>query len=49
MSRISKGVIRETAIIDHIDDDTMNNHVDNLQWSTPVKNQKHRKKQRNGV
>jgi hypothetical protein len=44
-----KEFIRETAIIDHKDDDTANNHVDNLEWSTPIKNSKHRKKQRTGV
>ena len=45
----AKDFIRETAIIDHKDDDTANNHVDNLEWSTPIKNSKHRKKQRTGV
>jgi len=45
----AKEFIRETAIIDHKDDDTRNNHVDNLEWSTPKDNSKYRKKQRNGV
>lgn len=30
--------VRETALIDHIDDDPTNNHVDNLRWVTPREN-----------
>ena len=30
--------VRETAFIDHIDDDPTNNHVDNLRWVTPREN-----------
>ena len=36
--------MRESAIIDHIDSDTRNNHVDNLRWTTPKGNSPHRKK-----
>lgn len=37
--------VRDTAIIDHIDDDPTNNHVDNLRWVVPKENSHHRKKQ----
>ena len=40
----AKQWIRDTAIIDHIDDDPTNNHVDNLRWVVPKDNQSHRKK-----
>ena len=40
----AKQFMRDTAIIDHIDSDTRNNHVDNLRWSTPKDNQFSRKK-----
>ena len=30
--------VRETAYIDHIDDDPTNNHIDNLRWVTPRQN-----------
>ena len=40
----AKQFIRECAIIDHIDSDTRNNHVDNLRWTTPIGNQFQRKK-----
>lgn len=36
--------IKDTAIIDHIDDNPENNHVDNLRWVTPKQNCVHRKK-----
>lgn len=35
---------RETALIDHIDNDPTNNHVDNLRWVTPKENNVFRKK-----
>ena len=41
----AKQWIRESAIIDHIDGDTFNNHVDNLRWVTPKENSHHRKAQ----
>ena len=40
----AKQFMRESAIIDHIDSDTRNNHVDNLQWTTPKDNNPSRKK-----
>ncbi len=40
----AKQFIRDAAIIDHIDSDTRNNHVDNLEWTTPKDNQFSRKK-----
>ena len=36
--------VRDTALIDHIDDDPSNNHVDNLRWIIPKDNQADRKK-----
>ena len=33
----------ENMLIDHIDDDITNNHFDNLQYSTPLKNSNYRK------
>ena len=44
----AKEFMRKTAIIDHIDSDTRNNHVDNLRWCTPHDNQWHRKAQEEG-
>ena len=35
--------VRDTAIVDHKDDDPRNNHVSNLRWVTPKQNQPHRK------
>ena len=40
----AKQWIRDTAFVDHIDDDPTNNHVDNLRWVVPKENQAHRKK-----
>lgn len=37
--------VRDTALVDHIDDDRTNNHVDNLRWETPKNNEPNRKKQ----
>tara|TARA_B100000427_G_scaffold192175_1_gene159790 strand:+ start:234 stop:752 length:519 start_codon:yes stop_codon:yes gene_type:complete len=34
----AKQFIKESAIIDHIDGDTRNNHGDNLRWITPKQN-----------
>ena len=39
----AKQFIRESAIIDHIDTDTLNNHADNLRWTTNKGNNPHRK------
>lgn len=36
--------VRDTALIDHKDDNPRNNNVDNLRWTTPKENQHHRKK-----
>ena len=41
----AKQFIRDSALVDHIDDDSSNNHADNLRWVTPKQNNLHRKKQ----
>ena len=43
----AKQWIRDTAIIDHKDDNPMNNHVNNLQWVIPKDNNPHRKASKN--
>ena len=43
----AKQWIRDTAIVDHKDDDPSNNHVDNLQWVIPKDNNPHRKVYKN--
>jgi hypothetical protein len=40
----AKQWVRDTAIVDHKDDDPSNNHVSNLQWVVPKDNQTYRKK-----
>ena len=42
----AKQFIRDSAVIDHIDNNTRNNHVDNLKWTTNKDNNGHRKKYR---
>ena len=44
----AKQFIRDAAVIDHIDSNTRNNHVDNLEWTTPKDNNAARKKYKNG-
>ena len=39
--------IRDTAIVDHKDDDPSNNHVNNLQWVIPKDNNPYRKASKN--
>ena len=39
----AKKWIRDTALVDHIDDNPGNNNVDNLRWVVPKDNQKYRK------
>ena len=34
----------EACLIDHVDDDPRNNKIENLQYSTPLKNANYRKK-----
>jgi len=41
----AKQFIRDSAIVDHIDSDHLNNSVENLRWVTPKQNNSHRKKQ----
>ena len=41
----AKQFMRDTAIIDHKDNNPRNNHVSNLQWVTPKENEFNRKKQ----
>ena len=40
----AKQFIYECILVDHIDDDISNNHLDNLQYSTPLRNSNYRKK-----
>ena len=40
--------VRETAQVDHIDDDKTNNHVSNLEYRTPRSNNIHRKEKELG-
>ena len=44
----AKQFIRDAAVIDHIDSNTRNNHVDNLKWTTPKDNNSARKKYKDG-
>ena len=39
----AKQWIRDTALVDHIDDNPGNNNLDNLRWVIPKDNQKYRK------
>jgi hypothetical protein len=43
----AKQWIRDTAIIDHKNDDPSNNHVDNLKWVIPKDNNPYRKVYKN--
>jgi hypothetical protein len=43
----AKRFIEESAIIDHIDTNTLNNHGDNLRWTTNKGNNPHRKEANN--
>ena len=45
----AKQFIIDCAIIDHLDDDPANNHVDNLRWCTPKENSSWRKKFNSGL
>ena len=39
--------VRDTALVDHIDDDATNNHITNLRYETPIVNCRFRKGQSN--
>lgn len=49
MPEAAKEWVRDTAVVDHIDDDPSNNHVSNLRWVTPKENNVHRKSQNEEV
>jgi len=40
----AKQIMHECILVDHIDDDISNNNLDNLQYSTPLRNSNYRKK-----
>ena len=42
----AKQFMRDTAIIDHKDNNPRNNNIDNLQWVTPKENEFNRKKKK---
>ena len=41
----ARKIIRECCLVDHIDDNPFNNHIDNLRWVTPKENNTYFKKQ----
>lgn len=44
LPEIAKYYIKKGLVVDHIDDDPSNNHVDNLRWVLAIENQAERKK-----
>lgn len=49
MPEAAKVWVRDTAVVDHIDNDPSNNHASNLRWVTPKENNVHRKLQNEEV
>lgn len=41
----AKKIIRDSCVVDHIDNNPLNNNVDNLRWVTLIENQTYIKKQ----
>ena len=41
--------VRDTVLVDHIDANPHNNHMDNLRWEIPKDNEPNRKKQKLGL
>ena len=46
MTPKAKQILEDSLDVDHVDNDTSNNHITNLVWKTSLENSSHRKKRR---
>jgi hypothetical protein len=44
-----KQFVKDTVVVDHWDDNPLNNSIDNLRWCTSIENSHHRKKRKYGI